>query len=242
MRKTLKHRKMIQTVYWINLDRSTERRKRMLDVFKHSFFDGLQLHRISALDGKDTTFLSTLKQIGNVELHGKISPLEYACTLSHIKAMQSFVQSGEEVAIICEDDVSMDLNPTKRQLETCIRKAPPDWEILQLYYFIGKENDLITPLYSENKINNAFYSTLAYVIRRKGAIRFLQELIPNRQIQFDPEIGHTSDTYLYHKMKTYVYKYPLFSPTSIDSTLHPSHLKGHRKSLKRMKHLLKKIK
>lgn len=238
MRKTRKKRATIQSVYWINLDRSTERRTNMLNVFKHPFFNGMNFHRIPALDGKDPKFLPLLKQCKNVYLSKFKAPI-YACTLSHIKAIQTFVQSGEEMALICEDDLSMAFTPKKGHLNACIRNAPHGWEILQLFYFfIGKET-LPKTLYTENTIINHYDSTLAYIIHRKGAIRFLQELVPSNQIVFNPSIAHSADTYIFSMMKTYVYKYPLFAPTTDDSTIHISHIGMQRDNVKKLQRLLK---
>ena len=91
-------RASIHSIYWINLDRSTCRKQRMMNVFKHPFFEGLHLHRVPALDGKDRAFRTTLKQVPHAELHGDTTLPEYATLLSHIKAIQAFVQSGEDMA------------------------------------------------------------------------------------------------------------------------------------------------
>jgi glycosyl transferase family 25 len=206
---TRKRRASIQSVYWINLDRSTDRKQRMMHVFQDPFFEGFHIHRVPALDGKDPTFLSLLKQCQNVYLTKEHPPPIYACTLSHVKAIQTFVQSGEDMALICEDDLSMEFKPTKRQLDSCIQKAPNDWEILQLYYF--PKGELPRRLYTENTIIDHYNPALAYVIRRKGALRFLQEHIHGPFV-FDLFVSPSADNYLYSKMKTYVYKYPLFVP------------------------------
>jgi len=238
MPKTRKKRATIQSVYYINLDRSTERKTHMLNVFKHRFFDGLNVHRVPALYGKDPKFLSVLHDCKNVFVDKLNTASIYACTLSHIKAIQTFVQSGEEMALICEDDLSMMFNPTKSQLDKCIRNAPHDWEILQLFYFV--ENTLPERLYTENTIKKHYDPAVAYLINRKGAIRFLSDLIPENQIVFNASISPAADKYLFSMMKTYVYKYPLFASTMNDSTLHPTHLNMQRAYLKKIQHLLKK--
>jgi len=235
MAKTRKHYNPIQSVYWINLDRSVERKKKMIEVFKHPFFRGIQLHRISAFDGKDPSFLPHLKKQKHVHLTEDQTPSIYATTLSHIKAIQAFEQSGEDMAMIFEDDLSMDFNPTKSKLDACIRNAPKDWEVLQLYYH--PKGKLPECLYTENTDKHHYNPALAYVIRRKGALRFLQK--HDNQFFSDSFLDHHSaDNYLFRKLKTYVYKYPLFAPTVLDSTLHPTHLKQQRNSLKQMKRLL----
>ena len=49
--KTRKSRPM--AVYWINLDRSMERRENMLSLLKDTAFDGMAKHRVKAYDGGD---------------------------------------------------------------------------------------------------------------------------------------------------------------------------------------------
>ena len=73
--RTRKTRIPIRSVYWINIDRSTERKQRML-VFKEDFLQGIQPRRVSALDGSDPSFIAQLKHIQNV-----MSSVEliYAC-------------------------------------------------------------------------------------------------------------------------------------------------------------------
>ena len=51
--KTRKHKPM--GVYWINLERSTERREKMLTLLKDPVFDGMTKHRVNAIDGKHIT-------------------------------------------------------------------------------------------------------------------------------------------------------------------------------------------
>ena len=42
----------IDIIYWINLDRSKERRKHMETVLKDPVFDGIKNERIKAIDGE----------------------------------------------------------------------------------------------------------------------------------------------------------------------------------------------
>jgi GR25 family glycosyltransferase involved in LPS biosynthesis len=236
---TRKKRQKLKSVYWINLDRSVERRNLMNEVFKDPLFDSMKTHRISAIDGKDPKFETYLKSLDNIKSDHTI--LVYACMLSHVKAIQAFEQSGEELAMIFEDDVSLEMKPYwKINLETCIQKAPKDWEIIQLFYFMDTKN-LPTQLYTESTPEKNYTSALAYIINRKGAKRFLAELIPNNTIVFDKTIPHSADNYTYRKLKTYVYKYPFFIPTHNESTLHPTHLKMHKKETDRVIRLIQNI-
>jgi GR25 family glycosyltransferase involved in LPS biosynthesis len=245
--KTIKNKKTlnkckINSIYWINLDRSTERRKLMNEVLKDEVFDDMKKHRVKAFDGLDSKFEKYLqKNVENVNLD-KNTLKEYACLLSHIKAIQEFVKSGDDIAIIFEDDVSMEFKKYwKTTLEECICNAPKDWKILQLYYFLGARKKLETNIYT--KWHDTMWSALSYVINKKGAKQILKHLIKNNKISLDlPSVtSHVADVYIYSKLKTYVYKYPFFTTVSKDTTIHEEHihLNFHKKNKKRMSELLK---
>jgi len=61
-------------------------------------------------------------------------------------------------------------------------------------------------------------SALCYVINRQGAKKLLQT---NKPIM-------RSEIYIYTNVKTYTYKYPMFTyPTKNNSTIHKDHLPDH---------------
>ena len=231
----------INSIYWINLDRSTERRKSMNEVLKDPVFNDMKKHRVEAIDGLDPKFENYLqKNVENTNLD-KMSLKSYACLLSHIKAIKEFLKSGDDIAIIFEDDLSMEFKKYwKTDLETCICNAPKDWEILQLYYFLYKNKHLNKNLYTKW---DGMLSALAYVINKKGAKRLLKNLIKNNKFSLDlySVTPHVADVYMYSKLKTYVYKYPFFTTVSKDTTIHKEsfHLKAHKMNKKKMDELLK---
>ena len=73
--KTRKSRPI--AVYWINLDRSKERRENMLTLLKDSTFDGMSKHRVQAIDAKQMTEekLRTMFPIDLKKFTIKIFPL-----------------------------------------------------------------------------------------------------------------------------------------------------------------------
>ena len=149
--KTSKNKCKINSIYWINLDRSVERRKQMIETLKDPVFNNIKKHRVKALDGTDASFLQYLKKnVENVNLE-KDTLKKYACLLSHIKAIQEFANSGEKIGLIFEDDLSLQFKKYwKTDLETCICNAPKNWEIIQLYYFLAHRNKLFEQPYTEN--------------------------------------------------------------------------------------------
>jgi GR25 family glycosyltransferase involved in LPS biosynthesis len=208
--KTRKSRPM--AVYWINLDRSTERRENMLKVLKDPVFDGMAKHRVKAYDGGDPTDEKKMRTI--IEIPDKANMKEYACLLSHIKALTQFSKSDSTIAIILEDDVSLDLKPYwQTSIQHCIRNAPSDWELLQISYLPKCPNKLYTP-------TRKLSGTLSYAVNKKGAIRFL------KQFHLD-NLPNVADYLLYNQMKSYTYQYSFFVATSKDSEIHPEHIKKY---------------
>lgn len=212
--KTRKSKPM--AVYWINMDRSTERRENMMKVLKDPVFDGMTKHRVVAIDGKQVTKKEIETAFENVDEEQPVK--EYCCFLSHIKALRQFSKSSHSIALILEDDISLDYKPYwKETIQDCIRNAPEGWELLQLCYTIMDNQTMPTKMYTSSKEKH-YYGAVAYVVNKKGVRRFLKEPL------FDKTIKHLSDHYLFLKMKTYLYKYPLFTYTGDDSTLHKGHI------------------
>ena len=189
--------------YWINLDNSTVRKERMKNLFKKQKVKNV---RISAIDGGTDSNLRAC-----------------ACCASHIKTIETFYESGDDVGIICEDDVSFEYKKYWRNsLTNVIHEAPKDWEILQLsatiswfwpYAIIKNSKQLYIPY------NESIYSALCYVINRKGAEKLLKS---------NEKPSNLTEHYIYKKVKTYTYKYPMFTyPTENDSTIHSDHIPGH---------------
>jgi GR25 family glycosyltransferase involved in LPS biosynthesis len=204
-------------VYWINLDRSTERRENMLTVLKDPVFDGMSKHRVVAIDGRNPEFKQKVKSWINVPMTDTIQ--EYACLFSHLKALKQFVKSSHSLALILEDDVCLDFKSYwQTTIQKCIQNAPSDWELLQLSY-IG---DIPKKLYTPTKL---YTGALSYVVNKNGVIRFLK--------QFHLDHKHVSDYVLYDQMKCYTYQYPLFISTLKDSELHTDHIQKYHVPNKR---------
>ncbi len=76
-------------LYVINLDRDVDRWNSVLNESSHSF---LETHRVKAIDAQD------------LPSQDFVAPGVHAAWLSHIKAMNTFLESGLDFAIIAEDD------------------------------------------------------------------------------------------------------------------------------------------
>ena len=209
----------VDVIYWINLDWSHDRRQRMEQMFKDPVFKGKKIVRISAVDGK----ASDIDQVLNANFEGmqpdKFTKVEYACLLSHINAIKQFSESNDEVALIMEDDMTLEFKPYwKKSVKQIMDNAPSDWDIIQLCYITS--NTIPNKMYTKNPGN--IYSTGAYLINKnyKPPIKVL-----------NPNTKHSADDYLFTLSNTYVYKYPMFIYGDREtSTIHPDHFAMHNKS------------
>jgi GR25 family glycosyltransferase involved in LPS biosynthesis len=216
----------IDVIYWINLDRSPDRRKRMKKMFKDPVFEGKKIVRITAVDGK----AQDIDQVLNANFDGmqpeKYDKTIYACTLSHINAIRDFKKSDNKVALIMEDDSTLEYKKYwKKTTKQIMDEAPSDWDIIQLTYTIL--NKAPQKIYTKN--NRKYYGTGSYIIN-KNSINIPKPI----NITGDP----AADVYLYKIFNTYTYKYPMFIyKYDIQSTIHQDHIQQHNESKKKITEL-----
>ena len=160
----------IPTLY-INLDRSTERREMMenqLALVSNNY------EPVSAIDGKklDNLESGSLNGISFINEYQNITPSELGCTLSHLKAIRKVYNKKYEYALIVEDDCCFDMIPFwTKSLMQVIKDAPKDWEIIQIFSLkCTLKHD---QPYMKYKQGDYCYSTLAYIINRKGATKIM---------------------------------------------------------------------
>jgi len=102
-------------LYVINLDRDADRWE---SVLKESAYSTFETHRIKAIDAKE---------LGSVDF---VAPGVHAAWLSHLRAMNTFLESGLQFCLIAEDDFQI-TNPSK--LFSLIETLKPlDWDMVQL--------------------------------------------------------------------------------------------------------------
>lgn len=227
----------IDCIYWINLERSKDRKITMEQIFQDSVFFGKPIQRVEAIDGKIDTVYDKL----DIKIK-KNTKLEYACLLSHLKAINTFSQSTYETALIFEDDVTLEFKKYWRySLRDIIENAPSDWEIIQLCYITSGtlQSDYTLNNYQRNRYGG-IASMAAYIINKKAAKKFMNETYDNYSEKYKLREYHTheADHYLYKCLRTYTYKYPYFIyPTENTSTLHPEDLSSHIRSKMRIERM-----
>lgn len=202
----------IDVIYWINLDRSTLRKKSMETLFKDKCFNCVkQINRITAIDGKHDNLNKYLTIINK-----NVSDNEYACLTSHLESIKTFAEdSNHNIAMICEDDITLEFKKYwKNNLSKVINDAPIDWEIIMLCY---QSKNIPIDDYTLNVPKGTYsdrdyFSSACYIINKKGAVRLMNRLLDynNNRYIICCECLHVPDILLFHYCTTYVYKYPYF--------------------------------
>ena len=185
--------------YYVNLDKSPDRRARMEKLF-NTFSE---LKRVPGVDGhskKDVMQTLNMKHcppdklphsFDDVNLGVKKGSATYlsrlGCTLSHLRAIMRAYEDKREYALILEDDATPDLVPTwPGSLNQYIETLPKDWTIVQLsaLSYGEKLKDLYTQWQSQRKdvagegpttmaknAGSLIWSAQAYLVSREGMKR-----------------------------------------------------------------------
>jgi mannosyltransferase OCH1-like enzyme len=212
-------------IYYINLDRSIARKNAMecsLSKISNNFT------RISGIDGKkiknifgdtidDMTFLidKNLKTFSKSEL---------GCVLSHIKAIQTAYDNGDDIAMICEDDLYVEPYRFMKSLDEIVNEAPLDWEYLNLFTGFDKQYDLKSVKYIEYDTKK-HYSTVCYLINRSGMKKVLDFLSKPYYIKKTNVIDCLVSDFLLPKLlASYVVSPSVFSTNNSESLIHGDHV------------------
>jgi len=215
---------IFHTCFYINLDRSIDRRTVFENNYKNCF---KKLIRISAIDG------NTLK-----DNRTKLSKNELGCLMSHFKAIKLAHELNLDDLLIMEDDLYIDyIHKWKYSINDIVSHAFPDTECIQLHciwpWEVVKmlENKLLFCDWNDNK-----FSTGCYYINKKG-IKKIVEIIDST----DEKDYNSSDIFIYKHLKTYTFTRPLFNHQTNNSLIHNNHLKIHYWSSELIKKYFKYI-
>lgn len=155
-------------VYYINLDRRTDRRSAMEAQF-HDL--GLEAERISAVTPAELSPDQSAKHCDPRNWNW-ITEEELSCSLSHIKALEAFLVTGEEKALILEDDVRLSLS-LPGFLEA-LNGRPTSYDVLRLETYLDGQR--LIPTVDETiegiSIRRSWSwcaGAAAYIVSRKAA-------------------------------------------------------------------------
>jgi len=158
-------------IYYINLNRSTERNTMILNTFKE--YGITNYKRVEAIDGT----LENFKDKYETELSNK----HISCSLSHVKAIQSAYNDNCDYAIIMEDDCNFEYLKYKKIPIIDMFKKIDDCEILQLSFAWAsfKELNLVSKNYNIIKEYSKGYKpcACAYMINKNGMIKIIKSYL-----------------------------------------------------------------
>ncbi len=211
----------IDAILWINLDRSTERKKTMIQLLKNL---DIVNFRIEAIDGKYNDF----DKIVNIPRERKLTNYEIACTLSHLKAINIAQHLIGNYFLICEDDISFNnVILSKLDLKQIIENAPY-FDILMIYKTINSKLNSTYTVWNNyfNSTGIEINSTVSYIITKEGIKKICEQakyinddtFMLDNNIKFD-----VADIYLYKNIQTIVYKHNFIDISDVISEIHPSH-------------------
>lgn len=132
--------------YYINLDRAKDRRA---SAEKQAATFNIDLQRIEAIAGKDLD-IEKIEAYDRkrrlAEFAVELTANEHACILSHLKALQTFVDSGADYGVIMEDDFV--LHPQFNEGIAWLTQKTSGWEALKLFTEDGSK---LYPLHEPQK-------------------------------------------------------------------------------------------
>jgi GR25 family glycosyltransferase involved in LPS biosynthesis len=164
-------------VDFINLDRSTDRRRFMNQQFTDL---DIPFHRVRATDGRT---LDTQRFVNKYPWSHTMSPARLATTLSHLRAVKQAYDDGQQFAMICEDDVSFMFVPLwETTLREKLMELPKDWEIFRLTTLYPQWSDSPTAFYKDTKTPGA----IAYIVNRKFMRKVAESCFPNEIPHLEP--------------------------------------------------------
>lgn len=169
-------------IYVISLEQSIARRETLTRRF-HRFFS--TFHVVNAIDGRNLDTKTYFNNLSNYYLRTKsvMTPSELGCTLSHAKALETFLKSTATHALIFEDDV-IGSDELVDQAKSLTNKIPDNGVLL-----LGCQDGLRsvrcqygkrlpdTYMYKVCKFSYKYvYRSCAYIVTRKSAQSILSRL------------------------------------------------------------------
>ena len=175
-------------MYYINLDRSTNR-KRSMEIM--SAKQGINPERFSGIDGKlldldDPKYEKALKKIKwwfLIENRKNVG--HFGCYLSHMAVFEKFLKTDKEYCFILEDDAEILVTDIKREIIKNMNNLPRGWDILLLGYEVNggpngykevREGNKDTKLKNGLLNLNYFTGLQGYIIKRKSAKKLIENL------------------------------------------------------------------
>lgn len=229
--------------YWININKSLNRRYFMEEQFK---INGLSNERIEAITPETLEAIIEDKPPFNCGSPGCIynnqndCKFEFSCTCSHLNAIKAGYNSNEPFFIVCEDDIYF---PFKLDYDKIIKTLPTDFDICQMMVINDEANDYIYneclkgkgELFIKYDCTKKFFGAGMYLLSRNGAKRILDLFINENSLKYDfrdvPSLKQ-ADFMLYMYVNSYTITFPLCFPVLLFvSEIHPKHYYFHKQAI-----------
>ena len=230
--------------YWINLEKSIERKEFMIKQFEKN---NLKHHRITAISPQDFDDILIQKRPLTCKYPGcQTCEYEFACLCSHLKAIQKGLEEGDDYFVIMEDDVYL---PFVIDYESLINDIPKDTEILQMLILYGNTIDNLYKHYVNTKQmfiewQYLLPSTGLYIISRKGGQKLVDQFFNKESYKYDFSSSPyqiVADVLLYETAKTYATTLPYAVPYSkLGSEIHPDHIPAQEDAIKNIQIVIQK--
>ena len=213
----------VDKILWINLDSSAHRKTNTEYILKNIQIPN---ERISAIDGSKLN-------LPKLTFERNISIYEFACLLSHLKAITSLKNTEGDYFLICEDDFI--LNNTiffSKDLKQIIQNCPA-FDILSIQSTFNKElhheYNKWSDYYTENPLS-FIGCTGSYVISKSGVNKIIanNNFINDTNYTFNYPVN-AADIYLYKYVDTFVYKYNFISSLNSESTFNQKFIRQYQK-------------
>jgi glycosyl transferase, family 25 len=167
-------------IYAINLDKAANRWQRMRD---QAIQYGLNVTRVAAIDGsKVAAHDRTDFHARQFDQHNgrRILPGEYGCYRSHLLALEQFVTTGDDMALIVEDDIDLNERLPNRAIAALEAVSGAGLVKLVNHRMVGfrplaktREKDIVGRC-----IHGPQGSAACYIVTRKAAQTLLRALRP----------------------------------------------------------------
>lgn len=208
-------------IYWLNLNRSRERKQYFENMLEENNITNH--NRVEAIDGNNISKI-------DYNIKNDITVYELACTLSHIKAIQTAYSNNCEYAIILEDDCNFEYikyqKHSIKELIDMMNSTHINWEILQLSMCNRKDQNERIKNNNNYIIKGNRCCATAYLINKRGMMKFNK--ISNNISQSDSFLYKTCNTY--YLTKPYlIYHYS----KDIVSTIHNQGINSNQTQYKR---------
>ena len=172
-------------IYYINLNKATNRRSDM-----QTFIQKYNINNIQRIEGvygknvKDNTY--TFSDGREIRIRNEYPSSDYnmaelGCFLSHVVALKTAYENGDEYALILEDDVDMNMVKVWDEgIKDVIQKAPENWNSIQLYESVMDLKNITYKNLPKNtyvpRTTYKYCGCVAYIMNRQSIKTFLEHL------------------------------------------------------------------